>query len=373
MTGCLTVWPFEECGINGKCIKPENGTEYCECSGGFSQTLEMNYLVDEEDLNTSICVYNETAVQAMWGVTMVVLGLVSLLGLLSIRTRKQISELKLWFMLVALSFSCSLYRTVKPDKALLGVDFTFSLLVSLSYTVFFVFAYRKFIESFEYIIRKSESIAVRNNTVFHQRARLIQKIHFFTSVGVLITSQSFWVATLTERETSRRIFRTFWGYLFFHFTSAALFTYFTYAEVEVDMKKLLGEGKQTEGYSIHRDPSMIATVQEYLPNVIFLRRALVATHLTWAFMSIMIFFDIWLLWWTYFLPIISVQVSSFGLSFILYRLGAAYLCTKSTAGARTGTSHGKDEAHSVYSHTGLKSETDLGSTTIKSAGVEEDL
>jgi len=337
MPGCLTIWPLPECGAFGTCIKPENGTEFCECRDGFSQTLEMQFFVDPENIDTSLCIYHKITVQTMWSLTLVILILVTIFGWFAIESWKKAKELSLWFAITGVSFSCSLYRVLEPDRALLGVDFTFSFLVSMAYTLFFIFTYRKFVDSFEYISKKASSVSLVATSTFIQRSDQIIKLHFVTSIGVLITSQSFWIATLTSREISAVIFRTFWGYLFFHFATAAMFTYLTYYECEKDMKGLLEARNDQSGFSIHRAENVIATIKEYLPNIRLLRRMLTTIHLTWALMSILIVFDLWLVLWTYLLPIVSVQVSSFGLAFILYNLSIAHKC-----GTRMTTSVGNN-------------------------------
>ena len=232
---CLTVWPASKCGWNGKCVV-KNETSFCECSQYFVQTLEFNLFVDKENIDSSICIYNDKVIDALYSFIIVVAILDTIVQLLSVTNRKKLNRRKYWFAYTVFVVSVSIYRLVNPSALALS-DFKFTFFVTICMTVPQLQAYVLLNKYLLYMSKKVSSID--SNPTFFLRAEKARIGYFYTVLISVCLFQLIWISVFVERRNALILVRTMFGFQVFRVFYQIVYFYISLTELRNDMRKYL--------------------------------------------------------------------------------------------------------------------------------------
>jgi len=305
-----------QCGWKGVCVSEnfENITTeetFCECEQDWSQTLEMNFFVDEESVSASICIYNEKLMKGLYLIVAVLNGLILCLSFVQIkRSQYHISQQINLIIRCVLVVSAVSYRWKFGDGALLGVDFTFSLLVSMILVFDLLQNYVQFIVNLEYLLRKAIKIGPESYSyVEFKRLNGVRTVMLYGFIVNGILAQSLWISTLTSNNSvSLLLVRTLLVYFLFLVVFYASMFIFIYDELLRD----LGEVSLmvTNGSNEDDQESIIIFSTATIPKVKRVRRHLISVVITVGLLGLLgIFSDYFFLLGIYLFPLFLLVVS----------------------------------------------------------------
>uniref|UniRef100_A0A7S3V0V2 Uncharacterized protein n=1 Tax=Aplanochytrium stocchinoi TaxID=215587 RepID=A0A7S3V0V2_9STRA len=319
MQNCLEFWPAPKCGWNGRCVALVNETrEYCECDEGWFQTLEMNFFVEETSLSSSLCMYNEKAVKGLYLTIMIVYILNLFLSLGLVKNRNQLFRRRHFILFSCVTVSACIYR-ILDAAALLGVDFTFSFLISISLSFNMLAAYQYAVNTLQYSFDKAIKVGPYKSSYLLQRLEKVKTFLFYIFFVSCIQCNCFWISTFTSNKISLILVRTLNGGLALLFVILLIIFYFVETEVINDLKGVSSlPGSRNAGEQEQNDIVLFALVT--IPKIKRLRRDLVIT-LTINFLIVLfiVLSNYWFLLYVIILPIFLLNAGFGNFAVILFK------------------------------------------------------
>mmetsp|Transcript_3456 Transcript_3456/g.4632 ORF Transcript_3456/g.4632 Transcript_3456/m.4632 type:complete len:315 (-) Transcript_3456:452-1396(-) len=267
---CQTIWPLPECGIAGECKKAEiNGTmeTFCECTTSFLQSFEMNFFVELDEFQTSVCYHNNTFINALYGILLAACVLHTLLLCYRMRHKKIIYGKKSWwFWFTGSMFFVSVYRLVNSE-AIMAIDIwttsfvAFCLPFNLCVKVNMLHNHlSKLAEYVENAIGK---------TTYFDMARTERKTLRWMYVVAGFVINNLWIVTMVGNKISIILVRVEFAFLIVLILVQSIF----YGKVIAELEKDLNLCTQSSVSKSTSDLQKIVT--ESIPTLRKMHRALV--------------------------------------------------------------------------------------------------
>mmetsp|Transcript_5119 Transcript_5119/g.5923 ORF Transcript_5119/g.5923 Transcript_5119/m.5923 type:complete len:360 (-) Transcript_5119:386-1465(-) len=306
---CRHPWPVPECGFNGECYTI-NGTDFCRCDPGWSQSLEFSFFIEEKDLSSSICIYNQNLINGLY----ILIGVLAVLGVLlqslRIESFRQVKRQMPHIGYSMISMGIVIYRIHNPDKALCGIDPLFTFFISVCSILTAWQGYIFLNKYLKYIAKKAQINS------FFDRAKIYQKIYF----GILVVHTPviclLWVATYLERSATMIVFQTVFAYNVFRLCFQVFFFQYALSEAIKDFKEVIhfkadDTTKVTNGV-------IIRWMEKNIPRMVKRKRVLVFSNVVelclWGVALVNEFF---FQCWSYLLPILGCLLFVYALAVII--------------------------------------------------------
>mmetsp|Transcript_11100 Transcript_11100/g.12709 ORF Transcript_11100/g.12709 Transcript_11100/m.12709 type:complete len:377 (-) Transcript_11100:77-1207(-) len=310
---CVELFPAPACGWNGECINASLPSSFCKCDEGFEQSLEWNFFVEEDELSSSLCMFHTDVVYGVWisatsGFIFCALLSAFLLDWEEIKRQKRI------MMFLGLGMAEGLYRVLRPESALLGVDLAFTFVMSI---IFFLFAYilhEFFHLNVDYI--KGKLAIVDSRRWFIRNLDKIRRVNLILTLCFGGSAQLIWAAAIVEkRKTGKMLIQSFMAFCICYFLFTTVTLYFALTDLLTDMRFMVAH-VQTNSESHH----LKQRINDQLPLVWRLRAFSTAIFSFWAITSFLLMIsDFWMHLYIYIMPTIANQAWIFCSIYIIFR------------------------------------------------------
>uniref|UniRef100_A0A7S3LRG2 Uncharacterized protein n=1 Tax=Aplanochytrium stocchinoi TaxID=215587 RepID=A0A7S3LRG2_9STRA len=312
---CLTLWPAPKCGWNGDCTEAlisNQTSSFCECRNGFSQSLELNFFIERDELSSSICIYNQHAVAGLYTWLVLCVFVHTCLIMYKVRTKKQLKKRRWWLISAVFVLSFSIRRLFNP-KALLGRDFAFSFLLS-SFNLICYILVNTFVSKYlNYVANKVALL--ESHVTFYLRAKKARQGFFFINVIGCFLTHFYWIAIFTDEEVSLILIRSFFAYGVVTYLYQIIFLYLSISELISDMEKILVLDKDASFIKVGRNEGVLDFITNRIPKLKRMRNGMVVIYsIQTLSLGAGVVWDFWLLCWTYFIPLYFILV--YAISFI---------------------------------------------------------
>jgi len=219
-----------------------------------------------------------------------------------------------------LTVSACLYR-VLYDRALLGLDFTFTFLISTAFSFHAMAGYQYGVKTLQYSFDKAVKVGAQKDSYLLHRVEKVKKALFYLHTANGITVQFFWICTFTSNTVSLILLRTSFGIALLQNIAWLITFYVVETEILNDLEKvssLPGSGNASE-----RKPNdIISFALVTIPKMKRLRRDLAVSHI----LNILIYLlgllsNYWFLLFVYLLPVFYLNTGFAYFSSILVKCG----------------------------------------------------
>mmetsp|Transcript_32383 Transcript_32383/g.39858 ORF Transcript_32383/g.39858 Transcript_32383/m.39858 type:complete len:335 (-) Transcript_32383:963-1967(-) len=284
---CSTVRPLPECGLHGTCavvVDPSNETStYCSCDDGWGQSLEWNYFTNNQDsLSSSICMYNRRVIDGLWVAALVGFLIVFVLFFGLVRSRRDLFQYRHILVICTLASATTIYRVLNPTTAQIGVEFTFSFLMSLCF-VFYAFVVDQiFGESLKYLSDKASMMNVQGFFLGHLHQ--LRVLGLSAMVLVCICAQFFWITTFVSdqarQSTAKTLMRCLWISIIIHYSFLTIAYTKLFSELLTDMEQIVSGTKFIPNSNTSAD--VIRWAELYIPKIKMMKFVCQNIFSTWV-------------------------------------------------------------------------------------------
>uniref|UniRef100_A0A7S3PM80 Uncharacterized protein n=1 Tax=Aplanochytrium stocchinoi TaxID=215587 RepID=A0A7S3PM80_9STRA len=303
---CLQFGIAPTCGWNGKCVTPgENGSSFCECDSGFSQTLEFNYFVEEEALDTSICVYNQGLVLTLYGLVLIVAGFATILILITKSSRNDVYGHRFTLLSYASAIAGSIQRLMNPDEAIFGIDVPFTILMAGAVVFNRIYNYNFLVTQLDYFSKKFSSPVYYNDKVV-MRINRMKSFLFWLVIIEFVTTLVFFIgsALTPRRQIGLYFIRLFCGFTTISFTCRGMVFLYSINELNRDMQAIIRFAKTEQLVTTDQALTMVKVAQYMQPRLYRIKKSAIISSLILIPLFVgAIFSDFWMLCWTYIIPV----------------------------------------------------------------------
>jgi len=340
---CLKFWPLPECGINGDCVEDNNGTRFCQCNSGFSQTLELNYFVEEEDLQSSICIYHEDAVNGLYVCLIVVIVLSSFLIVVNIERTSQMFRTLPFIIFSVFLFGVSIYRLVNP-QALFGKDFAFTFCLTLTAPLSQIQGY---IFTTKYLYYMARKIELNEHKTFFLRAENARKLFLFIIILSSFSMQCLWISLWAKRETSLLVYRIVFAVQIVRVSYQIFFMRISIQELINDMEVIIQTEEETNSFASEK---LVRYLKQKVPKVRLMRKRLAVAGIMELFIwTVVLIWDFALLLGTYLVPLLYISIFGYQFASFLSKYSLKGRCSLPGASKRSEESNASTVNETVAS------------------------
>mmetsp|Transcript_5210 Transcript_5210/g.6809 ORF Transcript_5210/g.6809 Transcript_5210/m.6809 type:complete len:353 (-) Transcript_5210:392-1450(-) len=299
MSKCLSLWPSSLCGAHGHCV---NNT--CVCDIGWTQTKEFNFYVEDDELQTGLCNYNEKIINSIYGINLVFAVVCILVQLSTIERKKQIKRAVPALVLFSLSILISSWRLLDPSAVVtenVPFTFVFANLTLLICLLDHIAGHRLHIylsSTFPFILEKGNA---------RKYGDYFLKIFPYFVVMDIITLQLWWIGIFLETKLALICFRASLVWAVIRYLYGFLNIYLLKVYI-MDMQSVISLKLRSN----NDIPSpVVAKMQTILPFAIRIRRAkIMFPLLTWPMYALPIIWNLWLQNLGYLFPLVFLVVKA---------------------------------------------------------------